>query len=655
MFPSLSESYFAVVAEASTDVMRILELDGTVDFMNVRGHALLEIDDFIINHRKYWPDLWPEAARTDLLSALQAARNGDVGRFRAFCPTAKGRPRWWDSVVSPVRDDTGTVVRLLASSRDVTQEVRREERLRRAALRVRRANAEKARSLEYLNAAIEAMPAGLAFYDAQDRLTVWNAAYEAASADPLQGSLRAGMRFRGLLERDVALGLYPEAVGREAEWISDCLAARRRLVAREQRLADGRWFRFEDRRLADGGQISAAVDISALKDRELRLAAQAEDLEEARARAEAASEAKSVFLANMSHEIRTPLNGVLALSDVLCRSALPDRERELAGVIRSSAKTLEHLVSEILDLARIEAGAVVLDNAPFHLGDAIRTVAAAARVKAQEKTLTLDLAVHPMIDRAVLGDETRFKQILTNLLSNAVKFTATGSIRVTADPLDGDRFRLSVADTGIGFGPDQEARLFRRFEQADASVTRRYGGAGLGLATCEQLTTKLGGRIDCESAPGEGTVFTIDLPFAPAAMSPAGEPVTPVAERPLKVLVVDDHAVNRQVADIILRRAGAETAFAEDGAEAVAMARGGGFDLVLMDIQMPRMDGFSAVREIRAGEARSGRPRTPILMLSANALPQHVEEARGAGADGHLSKPITADRLLAEVNAVLRS
>lgn len=330
-------------------------------------------------------------------------------------------------------------------------------------------------------------------------------------------------------------------------------------------------------------------------------------------------------------------------------------ERELAGVIRSSAKTLEHLVSEILDLARIEAGAVVLDNAPFHLGDAIRTVAAAARVKAQEKTLTLDLAVHPMIDRAVLGDETRFKQILTNLLSNAVKFTATGSIRVTADPLDGDRFRLSVADTGIGFGPDQKARLFRRFEQADASVTRRYGGAGLGLATCEQLTTKLGGRIDCESAPGEGTVFTIDLPFAPAAMSPAGEPVTPVAERPLKVLVVDDRAVNRQVADIILRRAGAETAFAEDGAEAVAMARGGGFDLVLMDIQMPRMDGFSAVREIRAGEARSGRPRTPILMLSANALPQHVEEARGAGADGHLSKPITADRLLAEVNAVLRS
>ena len=654
MFPSHSESYFAAVAEASTDVMRILELDGVVEFMNVQGRELLEIENFDVNHRKYWPDLWPETARDDLLAALDTARAGGIGRFRGFCPTAKGKPRWWDSVVSPVRDDTGTVVRLLASSRDVTHEVRREERLRKAAHKVRRANLEKARSLQYLQAAVEAMPAGLAFYNDDDRLTVWNQVYESASADHRAGGLTVGLRYQDLVERDVALGLYPAAIGREAEWVAECLAVRRNFGRREQQLADGRWFRFDDRRLADGGVIATAVDISDLKGRELELAAQAVELERARVQAEAASEAKSVFLANMSHEIRTPLNGVLAMSDVLCRSGLPERERALAAVVRSSAETLEHLVSEILDLARIEAGMIALETEPFHLGDAVRTVVAAAQAKADEKKLAVNLFVDPAADGAVLGDATRVKQILTNLLSNAVKFTARGRIDVNVAVIEQNRFRVSVADTGIGFDPAHKARLFRRFEQVDAGITRQFGGSGLGLAICEQLTSAMGGIIDCEASPGGGATFRVDLPLRAASME-AGDALAepePGGEGVL-VLVVDDHAVNRQVADLILRQTGVETVMAEDGEQAVAAVQEVGPDLVLMDIQMPRMDGFSAVRAIRAWERKTGGPRTPILMLSANALPQHVEEGRKAGADGHLTKPITADRLLAQVFSAL--
>lgn len=654
VFPSHSESYFAAVAEASTDVMRILELDGVVEFMNVRGRALLEIENFDVNHRKYWPDLWPEAARADLLAALDTARAGGTGRFRGFCPTAKGKPRWWDSVVSTVRDETGAVVRLLASSRDITYEVRREERLRKAAQKVRRANLEKARSLQYLKAAVEAMPAGLAFYNEDDRLTVWNQAYESASADHRAAGLAVGLRYQDLVERDVALGLYPEAAGREAEWVAECLAARSNFRTREQQLADGRWFRFDDRRLADGGVIATAVDISELKGRELQLAAQADELERARVQAEAASEAKSVFLANMSHEIRTPLNGVLAMSDILCRSGLPDRERELAAVVRSSAETLEHLVSEILDLARIEAGMIVLEQAPFHLGDAVRAVFAAARAKADEKKLAVNLVVDPAADGTVLGDATRVKQILTNLLSNAVKFTARGRIDVTVAVIEQNRFRVSVADTGIGFDPAQKARLFRRFEQADAGITRQFGGTGLGLAICEQLANAMGGAIDCEATSGEGSTFHVHLLLQAAPIEEDGVQAEagPDGEG-MVVLVVDDHAVNRQVADLILRQAGIETVMAEDGKQAVAAVQETGPDLVLMDIQMPGMDGFSAVREIRAWERQTGRARTPILMLSANALPQHAEEGRKSGADGHLSKPITADRLLSKVFSVL--
>ncbi len=654
MFPSLTESYFAAVAEASPDVMRILELDGTVEFMNARGLALLEIDRFDANRHRRWSDLWPEATRPELLASLEIAIVGGIGRFRGFCPTAKGKPRWWDSVVSPIRDDAGHVVRLLASSRDVTAEVRREERLRKAALRIRRAKADKARSLDHLRAAVDAMPGGIAFFDADDRLTMCNAAYEAACVRLGGDEIRVGRTYRQLLQRSLSLDLFPEALGREGEWLEANLAARERGEAREQMFSDGRWYRYEDCRLPDGGLISAAFDITALKGRERDMAAQAVVLAEAKAAAESASEAKSVFLANMSHEIRTPLNGILAMADLLCGKPLAPDAAEMAGVVRESALMLDHLLSDILDLARIESGDAVLDLGVFDLRKALENVIALARPRAAEKGLELTLAIGARLDQPVSGDVNRLKQLLNNLLSNAVKFTHEGSISLTASRQDGGTVRFTVEDTGVGFDPADKSRLFRRFEQMDPSITRRYGGSGLGLAICHQLAVLMEGTLDCDASPGRGARFWATVP-----LEQANEPDQaagwsgPSALSSLRVLAADDHPANRKIVEMIMGSAGAETHLVTNGAEAVAACRSMAFDLVLMDIQMPVLDGLSAVREIRAWERAAGRWPVPILMLSANVQEEYVDEAAASGADGHVGKPVTADRLLSEIAQVL--
>ena len=658
MAPEFSEGYFAAVARASQDVMRILTLDGVVEYMNDRGLELLEIDRFGANHGRAWSELWPAASRPELVAALDRARSGEPAEFTAYCPTAKGRPRWWHTLVSPVRDGDGTMVRLLAVSRDVTAEHRREARLELALKRTREAQAAKDSYLMYLREALDVLPAGLAFYDPEDRLVIWNRQYVAAGGtDEASTHLEVGLSFADLLRRDLADNRHPEAIGREAEWLAESLEARRQARGpREQVLANGEYYRFEDQRLSDGGTVSIAVNISGLKRREAELERTADELAGAKAAAETANQAKSEFLANMSHEIRTPLNGVVGMADLLCRSGLPPREREFAEIIRSSGQTLERLLSDILDLARVESGGVTLEQTAFHLGEAVRGVAALSRLRAEEKGLELKLSIDPMLDGHVEGDPTRIRQILTNLLSNAIKFTESGSVEVSATAPREGFMRLAVRDSGVGFDAAAKARVFRRFEQADGSITRRFGGTGLGLAICRQLAELMGGELDCVSAPGEGSTFWADLPLKLAEApqtAPADEPNAADFEGVLRVLVADDHATNRKVVDLILSGAGAETTCVEDGAQAVEAFRAGVFDLVLMDMQMPVLDGLSAVRAIRTWEAEQGRSPTLILMLTANTLPEHVAAGAEAGADGHIAKPITAGRLLAAVDDAL--
>ena len=502
-------------------------------------------------------------------------------------------------------------------------------------------------ALKRFREALDAMPDGMAFYDADDRLVLWNQRYAEVNPE-LSTTLRAGMTFREIIQIGLDEDLYADARGRQVEWVQERLDSRRALTTTvEQRIAGDRWLRVSDRRTAAGGIVTVCTDITDLKN-------DARALAEARDVAESANSAKSQFLANMSHEIRTPLNGVIGVAQALARTPLSAPQEEMLELIQSSGHTLQVLLSDILDLARVESGRLELADDAFHLGRAIRESAQLYETSAEAKGLQFFVEIAPEADRWVVGDVVRVKQILTNLVSNAVKFTGTGFVSLTAAP-GPDRngaptLRFSIEDTGIGFDCETRDRLFSRFEQADGAITRRFGGSGLGLAISRQLAEMMEGDLDCESEPGGGSAFILTIPFK-AAEAPASAPeiVTELKEGEpaiIRVLLADDHPVNRKVVELILAQANVELTSVENGAQAVQACRDGDFDIVLMDMQMPVMDGLTATREIRLHEAAMGLRRTPIVMLTANALAEHIASAEAAGADRHLAKPFDATELL---------
>ena len=383
------------------------------------------------------------------------------------------------------------------------------------------------------------------------------------------------------------------------------------------------------------------------------------DAEIAQARAEHLAQAKSEFLANMSHEIRTPLNGVVAVADMLASSDLPPRERGMAELIRASGDTLQRLLSDILDMARIESGKITIELAPFHAGDMVRAVAGLSQLKCDERGVRLLVEIAPEIDGVVEGDMVRVRQVVTNLLSNAVKFTDHGEVKLFVERLPDGRARFTVADTGVGFAMIDKAKVLGRFEQADSSITRRFGGSGLGLSICCNLAELMGGTLDCESQPGVGSHFWLELPLEPAAAALAPELAFDAGDQagegaPLRVLAADDHPTNRQVVKLMLDEM-ADLTCVDDGMQALEAFDQGRYDIVLMDMQMPRMDGLTALRAIRRREAERGLARTPVVMLTANALPEHVASAIAAGANLHLSKPFTAAGLFEALEEALSS
>jgi len=505
-------------------------------------------------------------------------------------------------------------------------------------------------ALSHLREAIDAMPDGLGFYDVEDRLLIWNARY--AEVNPrLAPAMVVGARFRDILKLGLDKGLYTEAIGREDDWMEERLAARYRLSnTMEQHIFGDRWIRVQDRRTANGGIVTVVNDITDLKRDAVSLA-------EARDAAEAANRAKSEFLANMSHEIRTPLNGVIGLTQALARTPLASDQREMLDLIQSSGHTLQTLLSDILDLARVESGRLEIADEAFDLSRAVSDAAQLYNAPASDKGLQFFVDIEPEAAIWVRGDVVRVKQILTNLVSNAVKFTTTGFVRMTAcvgtDRKGAAIMRFTVEDTGVGFDAAAKARLFTRFEQADGTITRRFGGTGLGLAICRQLADMMDGELDCESEPDGGSAFILTLPLtvadAPAAPVAAIASTEEASDQRLRVLVADDQPTNRKVVELILSQVPVDLVQAEDGAQALEAARAQAFDIILMDMQMPVMDGLTAVREIRLHELAAGRDRAPIVMLTANALPDHVAQAQAAGADRHLAKPFAAAELLAVV------
>jgi two-component system, sensor histidine kinase len=387
-----------------------------------------------------------------------------------------------------------------------------------------------------------------------------------------------------------------------------------------------------------------------ITDRVLNLRA----LEEAKAVAEAANVAKSTFLATMSHEIRTPLNGVLGMAQAMAADDLSDVQRERLDVVRQSSESLLAILNDLLDFSKIEAGKLELEEIAFDLAQTVRGAYAAFTALANKKGLSFALD----IDRAqglYLGDPTRVRQILYNLISNALKFTQHGEIRV-AGAHDGERLTLTVSDTGIGMTQETIDGLFAKFAQADAATTRKFGGTGLGLAICQQLAILMGGEVSVSSVVGQGTRFTLSLPMsrlgdAPIASAGSTAPAAPKGLS-MRVLAAEDNAVNQLVLKTLLHQVGVEPTIVENGALAVEAYGREAWDLVLMDVQMPVMDGPAAVRAIRALERETGRPCTPIIALTANAMSHHVAEYLAAGMDGHLAKPIEAAKLFAALSSV---
>jgi len=399
------------------------------------------------------------------------------------------------------------------------------------------------------------------------------------------------------------------------------------------------------------------------------------DLRAARDTAEVASQAKTQFLAVMSHELRTPLNAMLGMAELLGNTALDARQRRYVQQVRAAGRSLAGLIGDVLDLSSIEVGQVQIIRAPFALRDVVDESVALFAEDARQRGVRLSLAVDEALPDQVLGDALRTRQILVNLLSNAMKFTERGSVALSVTPA-GAAVRFSVADTGLGIAPDLLPHIYEAFRQGDGSSTRRFGGAGLGLTIARQLCEALGGRIDVSSRPGKGSTFWFELPLpaAPAAVAdaapavavataarrPAPEPLPPGAGArpgpgpggPLEVLLIEDNAANREYVEQCLAAADVRLDTGLDGLDGLTRLRERAYDVVLLDWQLPGIDGLAVLAMLRELELQTGRPRAHVIAVTAHAAPGDRETCLAAGVDDYLAKPFGCDALLDRLAAL---
>jgi signal transduction histidine kinase/ligand-binding sensor domain-containing protein/CheY-like chemotaxis protein len=382
-----------------------------------------------------------------------------------------------------------------------------------------------------------------------------------------------------------------------------------------------------------------------------------QELEAAKARAEQSSHLKSEFLANMSHEIRTPMSGVLGMLDLLANTSLTKEQLEYADLAQSSAQNLLGVLNDVLDLSKIEANRLELECSPFSIRQSVNAAVHTLAFRAREKHLALASNVAANVPEILAGDQGRLRQILLNLTGNAIKFTEHGGVTLavtvspSASPADskGILLHFSVADTGIGIPREKRASVFEAFRQADASTSRRYGGTGLGLAICSRLTQMMGGHIWVEDNPAGGSIFHFTAVFEPVVVESAGSPNARGDDRErarfgARILLAEDNRINQTLATRMLEREGHTVSIANDGREAVQMAQAGDFDIILMDLNMPELDGFAAAAEIRAYQKMAPR-RVPIVAMTACAMSGDRERCLAAGMDGYVSKPFTPDEL----------
>lgn len=558
------------------------------------------------------------------------------------CHGAKcGAQFWVDMTIVPVLDACGRSERFVSVSYDITERKQTQAKL----------NAANKRESAFFDVAHDA----ICVADKMGKFVSVNPALEAVLG--FRASEIEGTGFMDLIHPDdIDVTMTAMETLRSGKQVDELINRYRR--------QDGSWRWMEWRATPRDGLVYASA-----RDITQRLAHERE-LHQAREMAEQATQAKSQFLANMSHEIRTPLNGVIGIASALSRLQMSDKQRDMVDLIKTSGETLERLLNDILDISKIEAGKFDLLIEDFDLVREIEAASHLMAVRADEKGVEFRVEYGDVARGRFKGDAVRLRQIISNLASNAVKFTNEGEVAIYVDVTEGTNLDahlvVAIQDSGIGFDKEAGQRLFGRFEQADGTITRSFGGTGLGLSICRAISEMMGGTIDATSTPGKGSCFTVSIPL-PRALSlhdfdmaqaqpdaaSHDEAETSDPSIRLRLLVAEDHPINQKVVAMILEPYDIELTFANNGVEALVCFDSQDFDAILMDMQMPEMDGLTAISAIRAREARLGLRRTPIAVLSANAMAEHIAASLAAGSDTHIAKPVTPESLSIGIEKLL--